>query len=140
MTNDVRNEGGCLCGAIRYNLRVPTEQIIQCHCRDCQRASGASFTPNTPVPTDSFELLSGEPKVFSQVVDSGRTLHRFFCGDCGSPLYSRRENTPESTTLRVGSLDDSSQATVVMNIWTSSAQPWSMRDPSLTEHTESIPT
>jgi hypothetical protein len=62
--------------------------------------------------------------------DSGRTLHRFFCGDCGSPLFSRRELTPETTSLRIGTLDDAPVMKITANIWTGSARPWAYIDPT----------
>jgi len=132
--------GGCLCGAIRYELNQSVDNIIQCHCTDCQKGSGAGFSPNTPVSTDNFKIIQGSPKAFSKVVDSGRTLHRHFCGDCGSPLFSRRENSPEMTILRLGSLDASAHAKVVMNIWTDSAQAWTEWDDSLPSHAQNRPT
>ncbi len=64
------------------------------------------------------------------MVDSGRTLHRFFCGDCGSPLYSQRANAPETVVVRAGSMDDSSGMKITANIWTKSARPWAYIDPA----------
>ena len=51
-------------------------------------------------------------------------------GDCGSPLFSRRETTPENTALRIGTLDDSSGMKITANIWTRSARPWAYIDPA----------
>jgi len=91
--------GSCLCRTIRYEVSVPITELRACHCRDCQKSSGAT-------------------------AGSGRTLHRFFCGDCGSPLFSRRELTPENMALRIGTLDDSSGLKITAHIWTRSARPW----------------
>jgi hypothetical protein len=78
----------------------------------------------------AFNITQGTPKRFTVTPDSGRTLHRFFCGDCGSPLFSRRELTPENTSLRIGTLDDSSGMKITANIWTRSARPWDYIDPA----------
>ena len=67
--------------------------------------------------------------------DSGRTLYRHFCGDCGSPIYSRRETSPERMVVRAGTIDDSSGMKITANIWTKSARPWSWIDPA----TERLP-
>jgi hypothetical protein len=131
--------GGCLCGAIRYRVAQHPDKIIMCHCTDCQKASGAGASANTVVPTDSFEITIGTPKVFSKVVDSGNTLMRAFCPDCGSPIYSRRANAPQMTVLKVGSLDAPVDLKVVMNIWTRSARPWMHIDPALDQYPQNRP-
>ena len=122
--------GGCLCGAIRYAVSAPITELRACHCRDCQKASGVQGSVNAMILSSAFTLTRGTPKRYAMVAASGRTLHRFFCGDCGSPLFSRRETTPENTALRVGTLDDSSGMKITANIWTNSARPWAWIDPS----------
>ena len=115
--------GGCLCGAVRYRVAAPVDAIVMCHCTHCQKASGTGASANVIVPTAALTVERGTPRVFSQVVDSGNTLERHFCGDCGSPLWSRRAHQPERTVLKVGSLD-APEGRVVMNIWTRSARAW----------------
>src|SRR5688572_517239 len=101
--------GGCLCGAIRYTVSAPITELRACHCRDCQKSTGGAGTVNAVIPSAAMQIGKGTPKRYSVTADSGRTLHRFFCGDCGSPLFSRRETTPENTALRIGTLDDRSE-------------------------------
>ncbi|MSQ64164.1 MAG: hypothetical protein EXR33_10110 [Betaproteobacteria bacterium] len=74
-------------------------------------------------------MTQGTPKRYAAKADSGRTLLRFFCGDCGSPIYSQREASPERLVVRAGSIDDSSAMKIVTNIWTKSARSWSHIDP-----------
>lgn len=122
--------GSCLCGAIRYTVDAPITELRACNCLHCQKASGAGGSVNAAVPSTAFKLTQGTPKRYEAKADSGRTLYRFFCGDCGSPLYSQRAAAPEMMMLRVGALDDSPQAKVTANIWTKSARPWSHIDPA----------
>jgi hypothetical protein len=122
--------GGCLCGAIRYTVSVPITELRMCHCRDCQKSTGTAGSVNAMIKSDTIRITQGTPKRYSVTADSGRTLHRFFCGDCGSPLFSRRELTPENTGLRIGTLDDSSNMRITANIWTTSARPWAYIDPA----------
>ena len=122
--------GSCLCGAIRYTIGVPITELRACHCTNCQKASGAGGTVNAMIPSAAFHLTQGAPKRHTGIADSGRTLHRYFCGDCGSPIYSQRANTPEMLTLRVGSLDGGSDAKITAHIWTRSARPWFRIDPA----------
>ncbi|UCE30356.1 MAG: GFA family protein [Burkholderiales bacterium] len=121
--------GGCLCGAIRYRVSERLDRIIACHCTDCQKASGAGASANALVPTEHFTLVQGTPRVFSKIVDSGNLLHRAFCADCGSPIYTRRDHVPEMTVLKVGSLDAPNDMKIAMNIWTRSTRPWMPMDP-----------
>ena len=116
--------GSCLCRAIRYEVTVPIAELRHCHCADCQKASGAGGSVNAMIPSSGFRITQGTPKRFTKTADSGRTLHRFFCGDCGSPLFSRREILPEITSLRIGTLDSAPPMKITANIWTQSARPW----------------
>ena len=122
--------GSCLCGAIRYEVNVPISELRACHCKDCQKASGTGGTVNAMIPSSAIRITHGEPKRFTKVADSGRTLHRYFCGGCGSPLFSRRELTPETTSLRIGTLDNAPPMKITAHIWTKSARPWAHVDPA----------
>jgi hypothetical protein len=131
--------GGCLCGALRYRINRPLDKLIQCHCTHCQKTSGAGASFNAAIPADSFELTRGTPKRYDDKADSGNILWRFFCGDCGSPLYSQRSTLPGFMVIKAGSLDDSDQLKVTMNIWTRSARPWMPIDPALEQHPQNRP-
>ena len=122
--------GGCQCGRVRYRLKASPLSVYNCHCKDCQKSSGAGGSVNAMIPTAGVRITQGTPKRFTVTADSGRTLHRFFCGDCGSPLFSRRELTPENTTLRIGTLDNAPPMKIAAHIWTRSARPWTHIDPA----------
>ena len=122
--------GSCLCGAIRYTVSEPITELRACHCTNCQKASGASGSVNAAVKSAAFRLTQGTPKRYTAVADSGRTLHRYFCGDCGSPIYSQRAAAPEMMMVRAGTLDDSSGLKISTNIWTKSARGWGHIDPA----------
>ena len=126
--------GSCLCGAIRYTISVPVTELRACHCTHCQKASGAAGSVNAVVPGASFNITQGAPKRYAATAESGRTLYRYFCGDCGSPIYSHRATTPETLVVRAGTLDDSSAMKITMNIWTRSAQLWAWIDPASKQH------
>jgi hypothetical protein len=127
--------GGCLCGAIRYTISVPITALRACHCKNCQRASGAAGSINAVVPTESFKITQGKTKKYDDsATRSGRTLSRHFCGDCGSPIYSERNPNPGFVVVRAGSLDDSDGMKITTNIWTESARPWTHIDPDTECH------
>ena len=122
--------GGCLCGAIRYTVSAPITELRACHCTHCQKDSGTGGSVNAAIPSAAFKLTQGMPKRYAGTADSGRTLYRNFCGDCGSPIYSQRATTPETIALRAGTLDHSGNMKITANIWTRSARPWAFIDPA----------
>ena len=131
--------GGCLCGAIRYSVSQAPDKIIACHCTHCQKASGSGASHNAVVPSAAVSFTAGKPKLFTDTAASGNTLYRYFCGDCGSPIYSQRAKMPEMMVLKVGTLDAPINLKVVMNIWTNSARPWLYRDPTIEHYPENRP-
>ena len=122
--------GSCLCGAIRYTIDAPVSELRACHCTHCQKASGGAGSVNAVVPGAAFKLTQGTPRRFDAPAASGRTLHRYFCGDCGSPVYSQRPTTPDFVVVRAGTLDSPHDAKITLNIWTRSAQKWAYIDPA----------
>jgi hypothetical protein len=71
---DVPFFGGCACGAVRYECSAAPVAMVNCHCRDCQRAGGTGFSPTVVVPADSFRLLRGEPKRATRSQPTADTL------------------------------------------------------------------
>jgi adhesin HecA-like repeat protein len=126
--------GSCLCGAIRYTISAPVHELRACHCTHCQKASGAGGSVNAVVPSDAFKITQGTPKRYAGKADSGRTLYRHFCGDCGSPIYSQRETNPGMVVVRAGGIDNAGDMKITAHIWTNSARPWSYMDPAATRH------
>ena len=119
--------GGCRCGAVRYEVSAEPIAVMDCHCRDCQYASGGSHTTAVVVPATAFKITKGTPKRYASKGDSGRDIARGFCAECGSPLFSE----PPGDVMRVvkaGSLDDPSWLKVGGALYTASAQPWAHID------------
>jgi hypothetical protein len=132
--------GGCLCGAIRYLIAAPVATLRVCHCLNCQKASGTGGTVNAVVPTDSFRITEGHTRKYDDsATESGRTLSRHFCGDCGSPIYSHRNPNPGFVVVRAGTLDDSSALKIAAHIWTSRARAWDHIDPATERHPGNMP-
>ena len=125
-----RLSGSCLCGAIRYEIDVPVSELRACHCVHCQKTSGAAGSVNAVVPLSAFHITRGKPKRYEAHADSGRTLYRHFCDDCGSPIYSQRANNTEFVAVRAGTLDDAPPMKITTSIWTKSARPWAHVEPA----------
>jgi hypothetical protein len=132
--------GGCLCGAIRYTISAPVGALRACHCLNCQKASGTGGSVNAVVPTDSFRITKGETKKYDDsATQSGRTLSRHFCGNCGSPIYSHRNPNPGFVVVRAGTLDDPELMAPTAIIWAASAPSWAPLDPGLPRYPKGLP-
>jgi hypothetical protein len=125
--------GGCACGAIRYECTAEPLGMFQCHCRDCQRASGGAGAYVIVVPAKSFRFTRGTPRHHLTPSEMGFQHKRGFCSECGSRLTGG-EN-PEGTSPIVGinaaSLDDPSWFRPRLHIFVSDAQPWDYLNPEL---------
>jgi len=128
MSIPTRFSGGCACGAIRYECSAPPLAMVNCHCRDCQRAGGSGYSPTIVVSSKAFRLVSGESKYYSTTAESGGTARRAFCSECGAPLYASTSRRPDVIGVRAGSLDDPTWYRASADVWTASAQPWDVMD------------
>src|ERR1700759_1509556 len=99
--------GGCLCGAIRYVVSAPPIQIIFCHCRFCQRATGSAYMVEPIFAKTSFDLTAGKPATFTQAsAGSGKRVTINFCSACGTKLYLDVERFPSIYGVYGGTFDD----------------------------------
>ena len=116
--------GGCACGKVRFKVTAPFMGMAVCHCLDCQKASGGGAVYVAVAPKGSVEVTLGQPKLYTCEADSCQEVGRAFCADCGSPLYSLLGATLPITAVKVGALDDASDLTPSMHLYTDSAPPW----------------
>jgi hypothetical protein len=123
--------GGCACGAIRYGAFGQARYMGNCHCRDCQRATGSAYFPAVLIKRSDFKLKRGEPSWFERMSDSGHAMSHGFCSKCGSPLLLKNEVNEGAIMLFAGSLDDPSLYRPSRNIYVNSAQHWDFMDSSL---------
>ena len=113
--------------------------MVNCHCRDCQKASGSAYSPTLIVNASSLKLSKGEPKYYFVLAESGNTARRGFCADCGTPLFAGSSAKTEFLGIKVSSLDDPSWFKPVANVWTCSAQPWDILDPNVPSYSKNRP-
>ena len=128
-------KGGCHCGAIRYEVTSDPLRAGNCHCDDCRRSSGASFATNVFVKADDLVVLKGEPKSYQHGTDSGNTMTKQFCGDCGAPLFGWSSGGQGMMAVRVGSIDDASFVRPSIDVYASRALPFTILSDE-TEHFE----
>jgi len=130
--------GGCLCGAIKYEVKSDPVRGANCHCDDCRRATGATFATNFFVKEDDLVILQGTPKSFDHPADSGNTMTKDFCADCGSQLFGHTSGRPGVKSVKAGSIDDIGEMRPSINVFTSKAYPFT-KLPEDTEHFDRMP-
>ncbi|KAI0442759.1 Mss4-like protein [Xylaria telfairii] len=99
-------EGGCFCGKVRYTVEGQPLGKALCHCYDCRKITGSTYSTNIIVGGPSFKLVSGTPKSIGKKGDSGNEIVSHFCGDCGSTLWRDGVSFGDSKVIKVGTLDD----------------------------------
>ncbi|MXO70572.1 GFA family protein [Altererythrobacter buctensis] len=113
--------GGCRCGAVRYAIAGEAERHGLCHCRDCQMASGAPMVAWLAVGTDQFRVTQGEASCFTG--ESGS--QRYFCGQCGTPLYFVNETMlPGIVDVQSVTLDHPDATRPTMHIQVAERRAW----------------
>lgn len=96
-------KGSCLCGAVGYEIDGELGKAMICHCGICRKSNGSAFAVNAPLAATTFRLVQGENSLGCYA--SSEDAQRYFCKNCGSPIYSARLSLPEMIRLRVGALD-----------------------------------
>jgi hypothetical protein len=96
-------QGGCLCGAVRFEITTPLLSAGYCHCTRCQRRSGTAASANGRVAQQGFRLLQGRERLRSYQPPTG--VAKLFCEVCGSALFSGDPLADEEVAVRLGALD-----------------------------------
>jgi RimJ/RimL family protein N-acetyltransferase len=125
-SDDVRPfDGGCTCGAVRYRMTTAPLFVHCCHCRWCQRETGASFALNAMIEAERVSLLQGEVEVVNTPSNSGlgQTIAR--CPTCRIAVWSNYAGAGGAVRfVRVGTLDEPDRLPPDIHIFTASKQPW----------------
>lgn len=122
-------DGGCTCGEVHYRISAPLF-VHCCHCRWCQRESGAAFAINAMIEADRVTLLKGEPEVVNTPSASGKGQKISRCPLCRVALWSNYAGAGDAVRfVRVGTLDEPDRLPPDIHIFTSSKQPWVVLPP-----------
>lgn len=115
--------GGCACGAIRYECTADPIAAGHCHCRACQRASGAGHASHLMLPKGAMSV-TGELAFYDAPADSGNIISRGFCSDCGSPVLTRNSGMPDMIAVRAASLDEPEKFQPMLVVYSENAHAW----------------
>jgi hypothetical protein len=123
--------GGCLCGRVRYTVTGAPMMVAQCHCTDCQKATGTGHLTAAAFPSDAVKV-TGELKSYSMNGDSGKPVERLFCPNCGSLIMGKPHVMPNMTTITLGTLDDpDAVGPIGVAVFAKRKRVWDPIDPSI---------
>ena len=127
--------GGCLCGAVRFQITAKPLAAHYCHCTMCQKWTGGPFEVGATVPFEGFSFTKDEPAAY----ESSPGNLRLFCGTCGSPLAARAAEDPKLILVHLGCLDDPNLFKPTVHSFTASQVSWCEIDDGLPRHAHSAP-
>jgi hypothetical protein len=125
-------DGGCTCRFVRYRMLSPPLIVHCCHCRWCQRETGAAFALNAMIEADRVQILEGAVEVVATPTLSGKGQKISRCPKCRVALWSNYSGAGDAIRfVRVGTLDEPDRLPPNIHIFTSSKQPWVMLAPGI---------
>lgn len=125
------HQGGCHCGSVRYQTTGKPVIVAHCHCKDCQRLSGAGHTTGAMFAVENFQL-DGRLSEYELDADNGNRVTKAFCPNCGSQILGRNSGSTGYVTVSLGTLDDSSELEPQVAIFTRNRKPWDVMDETIT--------
>ncbi len=125
-------EGGCTCGQLRYRLTRDPITVHCCHCRWCQRETGAAFALNAMIETVCVEVLEGNTEQIDTPSSSGKGQKIIRCPNCHIAVWSHYAGAGDGLSfVRVGTLDNPDYLSPDVHIYTGSKQPWVVLSPGI---------
>ena len=122
MTEKMYISGKCFCGQISVEGRVSKHSVVACHCKDCQKFSGAPFRSIAVIPKEDL-IIIGEVTEYQKIADSGNARLQGFCGRCGTQLYATGPDK-ELFNVRAGFLDQHNDLQPTTHIFSKSSPKW----------------
>jgi hypothetical protein len=134
MEDGMKVQGGCHCGEVRYEAEVNPSKVVICHCTDCQTLSGSAFRTVAQTEPGTFRLISGTPKVYVKMAESGNRREQTFCPNCGTPIYSAPAGGGiKAVGLRVGTIRQRDELIPNDQYWFRSSRNWLANLPKISK-------
>lgn len=115
--------GGCLCGAVRYEISADPLFSGRCYCDDCRKSSSTGHSAVMAIPEPGFKV-TGKQTAYTKTADSGLPSTRYFCPTCGSGTHSSPKSTAGIVFVRASTLDDPEQFQGGASIYAARAPSW----------------
>jgi hypothetical protein len=129
--NDPVHEGGCLCGQVRWRATAASRNVRFCHCRLCQRWTGAPFFARAIFAADDFSW-TGETTCWP----TSPRIDRRACARCGTPMFACPKDPPARIGVSLATCDDRHAMAPTAHIWVSEKVDWMSLDDGLPQHAE----
>ena len=124
-------DGGCTCRFVRYRMTTGPLFVHCCHCRWCQRETGAAFALNAMIEADRVQLLQGKVEIIDTPSNSGKGQRISRCPRCYIAVWSNYAGAGAAIRfIRVGTLDEPDRLPPDIHIFTASKQPWVVLPPN----------
>ena len=122
MCDEINVNGICHCGKIKINARVKKSEVRACHCTDCQKFSGAPLRAIAVASYDKI-TITGTPKEYIKIGDSGKKRIQAFCLDCGTQLFAT-DIEKKTFNIRTGFLEQKNELKPIIHVFKQSGMPW----------------
>ena len=129
--------GGCLCGAVRFEIKGKIRNIVYCHCSQCRKAQGSAYASNGIVAKTDFSFTLGETVLTGYESPQGQT--KYFCRHCGSPIVSKNIAHPNQIRIRLGTIETTISEKPQAHIFVDSKAEWDKICDSLPQYSEYEP-
>ena len=125
MTDEIHVNGSCHFGKIEIEAKVKLSEVRACHCTDCQKMSGAPMRAIAMAPSNKIEI-TGRPKEYIKIGDSGNKRIQAFCPNCGTQLFAT-DIKKSSFNLRTGFLEQRNELEPKTHVFTQSSMGWTTK-------------
>jgi hypothetical protein len=119
---DLPLTGRCNCGAVQFEVSEPLVVAFYCHCRRCQRRSGAAASANAQAAPGTFRIVAGDETLRVWKPEDGR--EKWFCGDCGSALFASAPDRADPIGIRMGAFDRDPGIRPSLHLFVAYAAQW----------------
>jgi len=136
--SEVLTTGECLCGQVTYTITGDPLRMAQCHCKDCQRATGTGHVNNAFFKSEQLEI-KGNLKAYAKATDTGNSNIRHFCPDCGSRIYSEIEARKGIVAVHVGCCDNNDWFSPDFVVYCQSRADWDITTDKVPNHDKMPP-
>ena len=114
--------GSCLCGTVQFTIKKGIKDIVFCHCSLCRKAQGSAFATNGNIDAENFRFTCGETNLTAYPYTAHQS--KFFCKTCGSPIFSKNSQTPETIRIRLGTIKSDIEEKPEAHIFVDSKANW----------------
>jgi hypothetical protein len=117
-----KTTGSCLCGSIKYSVKGDFEIALNCHCNICKKNTGGAFEAIALINQESIVFIEGKDNLKKYIISD--KANKYFCVNCGTPIYNIHANVPGKAIVHIGSLDNPSCIIPSINIHAENMLPW----------------